>query len=628
MTRLLLVLAVTIAALATASLAVAAGPAPRLTELGEAQFPDRGYVLSLPSERTVIESDVQVTENGREVTGLTVVPASALGSNEFALTLLIDASESMKGEPIRKAMEAARAFAAQRQPTQKLGAVVFNARTQVLLPFTADTSSIDAALSATPPVAYYTRTSDALLETTALITSQQIGSASIVLLSDGREVGSKATLEQAVAAARKAHVRIFSVALRSRSFDPAALQTLASETGGFYTEAKSSQALSRIFSGLGTQLANEYFIHYRSLAGPGEKVDVKVKVAGFAEGAVSGYETPSLAGVSSEPFKRPAGEAILLSTWLMVLVSFVVAGLIALALLAVVLPRRSSLRARIGSFVSLTQATPEEPRPRQNRVRLAPPGGSAPSPQSRWGRWEEELEIAGFEVSARSIAIWTTVGTVVAGALLVVVTGLKLASVLALVVPIGVRVYTKTRLSRKRRRFSEQLPDNLEVLASALRAGHSLIGALSVVVADAPEPSLSEFKRVVADEQLGLQLEDALGGVVHRMENRDLDQVALVARLQRETGASSAEVLERVVDNVRERQDVRRLVRTLTAQGRLSGFVLVALPVFMLLFMVLFNRDYVTPLFAETLGRVMLFTALVMMVLGWAAIRRIIDIKV
>jgi tight adherence protein B len=154
------------------------------------------------------------------------------------------------------------------------------------------------------------------------------------------------------------------------------------------------------------------------------------------------------------------------------------------------------------------------------------------------------------------------------------------------------------------------------------------VGALTVVVTDAPEPSKAEFTRVVADEQLGVNLEDALAVVVHRMDNRDLDQVALVARLQRETGASSAEVLERVVENVRDRQDVRRLVRTLTAQGRLSGMVLVGLPIFMLLYMLLFNRDYVKPLFTETLGKGMLIVALFMIFLGWMAIRRIINIKV
>src|SRR5581483_88823 len=108
--------------------------------------------------------------------------------------------------------------------------------------------------------------------------------------------------------------------------------------------------------------------------------------------------------------------------------------------------------------------------------------------------------------------------------------------------------------------------DNLEVLAAALRAGQSLVGALSAVVDVSPEPSNSEFRRALAEEQLGVPLEDALGSVVTRMDNSDLDQVALVARLQRETGSNAAEVIERVVETVRSRAELRRLVRTLTAQ--------------------------------------------------------------
>jgi tight adherence protein B len=575
-----------------------------------------------------------VTENGREVAGLTVVPAAALGSNEFALALVIDASESMRGEPIRKAMQAARAFAAQRQPTQKLGAVVFNARSSVVLPFTTDPAAIDAALRQTPPVAYYTRTYDALVTAINEIKSQQIGSASIVLLSDGKELDSEATLDDAVTAARDARVRIFSVALRSRSFDPSSLQELASATGGFYTEVRSAKQLSTIFSGLGSQLANEYFVHYQSLAGPGEKVHVRVSVQGQGA-AVSGYDTPALSGVPSAPYSQPLGEKFLLSKWLMIAVTLLVAVLVAFALLAFINPRRSTVRTRIGAFVSLAQAAQQreqrarEPREREVRpVRVSTGRDLSGAPQGRWARWQEELEIAGFEISAASLAIWTVVGTFLVGFLLFLLTKWVLAAFLAVAVPFAVRAYVKFRLERRRRKFGEQLPDNLEVLAGALRAGHSLVGSLSVVVADAAEPSHSELRRVIADEQLGVSLEDALGVVVRRMANRDLDQVALVARLQRETGASSAEVLERVVENVRDRQDVRRLVRTLTAQGRLSGIVLVALPVFMLLFMLLFNREYVTPLFTETLGRGMLITALVMIVFGWLAIRRIINIRV
>ena len=315
-----------------------------------------------------------------------------------------------------------------------------------------------------------------------------------------------------------------------------------------------------------------------------------------------------------------------MSKGLMILVAMLASILVAVSFLAIVTPRRSTLRTRISAFVSLAQ--PAQRQQRQRAARVAPPVDTSSGTQSRWAKFQEELQIADIQLSATSIAIWTVVGTLVAAWLLYLITSFALAPIFAVLVPIGVRGYVKMRLGRKRSKFAEQLPDNLEVLASALRAGHSLVGALTVVVTDAPEPSKSEFTRVVADEQLGVNLEDALAVVVHRMDSRDLDQVALVARLQRETGASSAEVLERVVENVRDRQDVRRLVRTLTAQGRLSGFVLVGLPIFLLLYMLLFNRTYVRPLFTETLGRGMLIVALFMILLGWMAIRRIIDIKV
>ena len=150
--------------------------------------------------------------------------------------------------------------------------------------------------------------------------------------------------------------------------------------------------------------------------------------------------------------------------------------------------------------------------------------------------------------------------------------------VIGLLVPFVVRAWVLQQVARKRKAFAEQLPDNLDVLASALRAGHSLVGALAVVADDAVEPSKSEFRRVLAEEQFGVQLEDAFQVVVERMENKDLDQVALVARLQREVGSNSAEVLDRVVETVRGRMELRRLVRTLTAQGRFSRWVLTALP--------------------------------------------------
>jgi tight adherence protein B len=201
-------------------------------------------------------------------------------------------------------------------------------------------------------------------------------------------------------------------------------------------------------------------------------------------------------------------------------------------------------------------------------------------------------------------------------------------SIFALLVPGLVLGYCRREIRKIRWAFESQLPDNLQVLASALRAGHSFVGALSVVGADALEPSKREFTRVVADEQLGVPLEDSLREVARRMDSSDLEQVALVAELQRRSGGNMAEVLDRVVDTVRNRFDLRRMVRTLTAQGRMARWILSLLPVFLAGIISLIDPSYMKPLFTSGGGQAALAVAAVMVILGSLSIKRIIEIKV
>jgi len=199
---------------------------------------------------------------------------------------------------------------------------------------------------------------------------------------------------------------------------------------------------------------------------------------------------------------------------------------------------------------------------------------------------------------------------------------------IAFTIPFGVRSLLKRKLARQRKLFAEQLPDNLQVLASALRAGHSFIGALSVVVNDAPEPARSEFQRVVADEQLGVPIDEALHVVVQRMDSRELEQVALVGALQRETGGNTAEVLDRVTDTIRERFELRRTVQTLTAQGRMSRWVLTLLPIVLLLAITLINPGYMHVMYESTAGKGLMVLAAISVTCGSLVIKRIVNIKV
>jgi tight adherence protein B len=244
-----------------------------------------------------------------------------------------------------------------------------------------------------------------------------------------------------------------------------------------------------------------------------------------------------------------------------------------------------------------------------------------------WARFNETLELAEIRTSAFRIALWTLAGTLLAMWVLVLIGSVWFA-ILGLGVPLVVRSVIFRKLERRRKLFGEQLPDNLQVLASALRAGHSFVGALSVVIDDADDPSRTEFRRVVADEQLGIPLEDAIRSVVKRMGNEDLEQVALVAALQRQTGCNMAEVLERVTETIRERFELRRMVHTLTAQGRMSRWIVTALPIGLLLAISLINPEYTRPLFASTGGRVALMVGSVMLVAGSLVIKRIVNLKV
>jgi tight adherence protein B len=600
----------------------------RLTEAGGTRFPDRSYVLTLPAGMSLDESRVDVLENGELVDKLSVVPADEAAEGEFGVVLVIDASNSMKGAAIAGAVEAARAFAEQRSPNQLVAILTFNRAPSVLLPFTADQGEIEAALARPPKLAGKTHVYDAVAAALGLLREAEIAAGSVVVLSDGSDTGSAASRADVARQARADGVRVFSVGLRSKGFDVAALEKLAADAGGTYTEAASSAELSRVFDELGARLASEYLVRYRSASKADSDVHVAVRVSGVDGIATSLYTSPPLDATPSPPYHQSLAERFWRSPAGMIAVAAVCALITGLMLMAVLRPRRRTLQRRMAAFVSL-------PVPRQKEEENAR-GADLVLTQAEksfertrwWARFKEDLELGEVTIAPIQIVAWTAIATALAAWLLFVLLATPFVVPVAFVLPLFVRALVKRRVERQRRLFSDQLPDNLQVLASALRAGHSLVGALSVVVEDCPEPSRGEFRRVIADEQLGVSLEEAFGVVAHRMANRDLDQVALVAALQQETGGNTAEVLDSVTDTIRERFELRRLVKTLTTQGRMSRWVVSFLPVGLLVLITAINPAYMAPLYTHPLGRVMLLVAGLMIVAGSLVIRRIIDIKV
>jgi len=178
------------------------------------------------------------------------------------------------------------------------------------------------------------------------------------------------------------------------------------------------------------------------------------------------------------------------------------------------------------------------------------------------------------------------------------------------------------------KKFASQLPDAMELVARALRAGHSLAAGMHCVAEEMPAPICKEFARVYDEQNLGVALEDALKGMCDRVPNLDLRFFVTSVAIQRQTGGDLAEILDRIGHVIRERFKILGQVKSLTAEGRLSGIVLIAMPIGLFLMMLWMKPDYISLLWTDELGQQMSIGAIVLVLIGAYAIKKIIDIKV
>jgi tight adherence protein B len=618
---------------AIAAPASGAAPSLQLSEGGGAKFPARSLVLSLPGKSSLSPAQVHVSDNGRPVQGAVVRPVAKAAAGDFGIVLAIDASPSMRGAPLARAMAAARALAAQRSGMQELSVVTFDQTATVALPLTDDSQAIARALAHTPEVGRGAYLYNALTVAVQQLANAKIAAGAVILLSDGASQGAIPTAGHNVTAsaigeaAASANARIYTVGLRDGSYTPQRMSLLAKVGGGAFVESSSAQ-LAEVFTRIEAGLTKAYVIHYRSLASLGHRVTVSVSVDGIAEPATLTYTSPAPPRALGAP--RPHRKSFWLSTAALVLSACIAALMVGLAALALLGPRfrHSGVRRRVREFT--TGVIPASMSP--SHAAISTPLSAVERALERtrwWPRFKEEVEIARIQRTALELLSFTALGTIVAAVLVGLASGTPVPSLLLVVfAPMALPAFVKFRVRKQRQLFAEQLPTHLQELASAMRAGHSLVSGFASIAQGAPEPSRGEWSRVVGDEQLGQPLEEAMQPLARRMDTADVEQVALVAALHQRTGGNMAEVLERVAESVRERAELRRELHALTAQARLSRVVVTLLPVVLVLAIYVINPRYLRPLFHTSTGVVLLFLAGGMLVVASLIMRRIVEIKV
>jgi tight adherence protein B len=236
------------------------------------------------------------------------------------------------------------------------------------------------------------------------------------------------------------------------------------------------------------------------------------------------------------------------------------------------------------------------------------------------------LERAGMSTTLPGFVIavgLTAVAGTVAGALL---GGPLLALVFLLVVPLGAKLLLGFRAGRRQAAFADQLDDSLQLMASSLRAGHSLLRAVDSVSHEAEAPTSEEFARIVNETRVGRDLNDALDEVAERMGSDDFTWVAQAIAIHREVGGNLAEVLDAVGHTIRERNAIRRQVKALSAEGKLSAIVLMALPFGVTGFLSVSNPEYLAKFTESLVGYGMLGAAGVMLLVGGLWLKKTVAI--
>ncbi|HEY3106009.1 MAG TPA: type II secretion system F family protein, partial [Gaiellaceae bacterium] len=468
------------------------------------------------------------------------------------------------------------------------------------------------------------------VDLSARLLASQPGGRVVVLLTDGNDVGSRASESDALLSLHKAGAVVYPIAFGSHA-DSSGLERLARSTGGSFHTASTSATLSGIYSSIGRELRRTWRVRYLTTARPGDKLELKASVGRLGSDTTSVSVPGSGSATNGKPspllpdaFYGRAGD--LLFTVLAALL-VLAAGILAASTL-----RDSWLKRRLAAHVEPSRG--RAAKHRTGRERLAMLSGLFRVTESTFGhrrQWRNlQLLLERADLPLRTVEFaWLLIGcSFVLAVLAAIISGGPLAILASFLVGGFVPYLVVWMRARRRvRAFEDQLPDLLITMAASLKAGHSFKQGIQSVVDEGQEPAAKELRRVLTDTQLGRPMEAALQETAERIGSKNFSFVITAVNIQRQVGGSLAGLFDMVADTVRDRQQFARKIRSLTAMGRMAAYVLVGLPFFIALAMTVLNPTYMDPLFHSHTGHMLIMLGLTMMAFGSLVLKKIVSFK-
>ena len=615
-------MAVLLACLLVAGLALRSAPAGaaedrlQITEVDVSSHPTVSLVVTAPGQ--LATEDLSSAFSIREAGEPRQVSVDRIETDGLEVVVAIDTSGSMEGAPMTAARDAAKAFVGDLPASTPIAVIGFGAVPGLAAPFSTDRAATVAAIDGLVPTGE-TALYDAVLSATALPGAAK--TRSLVVLSDGGDTVSTASLDEAMAAIAGSEVQTSIVELVSPESDHDALARMAEASGGRVIASADPAALRAAYRTVTADLIGRYRISFESTQHGPTDVAIGLRTESFDVATTKRLVLPGVAAaVQAPPVTTTADRIGLLQSD-----SALAAGgaliFVAMAVLLGSLLRPRSRTVRLGSGTA-----PAAPRTSVADIAKRASAAAERSLERREARGaiDAVLEQAGLALRAGELVVMVTVGAAAVGAAGLLLGGALLAVALAAATPLIARLVLTTMRDRRRRRFADHLDDLLQMVAGSLRAGYGLSQAIEAASREMESPVSDELRRVSTEVRLGRDLIDALDAMAVRVANEDFGWVVQAIRIHREVGGDLGEVLDRVAETIRARGRLHRQVRALSAEGRISAYVLVSLPFVIAGVMSVLNPGYLAVLYTTAIGFVLLAIATVLMAVGSLWLRKLI----
>jgi tight adherence protein B len=599
---------------------------------------------ALAKGATIDPTSVQVTVGGSRLPVRDVSPLSATSAPlDRTAMLAIDNSRSMRLK-LGAAKTAADVFLAEVPPDVKVGLVTFGKTATLDVAPTTTHASVGTRVHALQVDSVAgTALYDAV--TRALSSAGNLGARSILLLTDGDDVGSTTSLSQAVTAVTNSGIALDAVYIGPSPTVPPDLQDLVDGARGQVLEPQPAQ-LAKVFAVAARAISSQVQITVEvppRFAGRTADIAITATAGAAVISDTASFDFPK-AGVKPGKFGPqavPTSTPLMSDSLLPLAIGALFVGLVTILGVAFTVAdvgdrKQGRIRRRLSIYTVTGRPTAAHAETStalgnsqiaRSAVELA---GRVVQKRDFEGELSRRLESAGVPLRAAEwMLIHIGVALSLSFLLLLVSGGAILPTVVGLVLGlIAPWLYLSFKESRRTSSFLAQLPDTLQLVAGSLSAGYAIAQAIDTVVREGQQPITGEFNRALIEARLGVPIEDALEGVATRMRSKDFAWVVMAIRIQREVGGNLAELLTTVAGTLRERERLRRQVKVLSAEGRLSAWILGLLPPAFSLYLILVRPQYLRPLVTDPLGWLMLSIGALLLVVGAGWMTKAVRVEV